>query len=190
MSQCLLHNGTPDTVARIYSKPQAFSQCRHWLSKHFPGVDQIPAASTARAAQMASEEEGSAAIGSALAGEIYGVKPIFESIQDKPNNITRFLIIARQRARPCGDDKTTIMFVTAHKPGALVDVLGVFRDAEINLSHIDKRPSGRENWEYTFFIDCDAHREDAKMVAAVDEAKAHCVSLKVLGSYPRAGGVL
>ncbi len=114
------------------------------------------------------------------------MKPLFEQIQDKPNNITRFLIIATEAARPTGEDKTSIMFVTAHKPGALVDVLGVFRDASINLSHIDKRPSGRSNWEYTFFIDCDAHHSDANMAAAIDEARTHCLSLKVLGSYPRA----
>ena len=82
------------------------------------------------------------------------------------------------------------MFVTAHKPGALVDVLGVFRDAEINLSHIDKRPSGRTNWEYTFFIDCDGHRDDPVMIEAMKEAAAHCVSLKAIGSYPRAKRIL
>ena len=82
------------------------------------------------------------------------------------------------------------MFATAHKPGALVDVLGVFRDAEINLSHIEKRPSGRENWEYTFFIDCDGHLSDERMRVAIEDARAHCVSLKTLGSYPRAQRVL
>jgi len=71
-----------------------------------------------------------------------------------------------------------------------VDVLGVFRDAGINLSHIDKRPSGRTNWEYSFFIDCDAHRADARMGEAVEGARRHCVSLKVLGSYPRAERIL
>jgi len=173
---------------------------------------------------------GSAAIGSALAGEIYGVNLIFEKIEDKPNNITRFLIItgsagvppAASRGVPSpgisrtADDavagegphaatnsgvgtlrtarstscKTTLMFATADKPGALVDVLGVFRDAAINLSHIEKRPSGRVNWEYTFFIDCEGHEEEPRVRAAIDEARRHCLSLKVLGSYPRAVRVL
>ena len=82
------------------------------------------------------------------------------------------------------------MFATAHKPGALVDVLAVFRESGINLSHIDKRPSGRVNWEYTFFIDCDAHQDEAHMRQAIDDATAHCVSLKVLGSYPKAQRIL
>jgi chorismate mutase/prephenate dehydratase len=99
-------------------------------------------------------------------------------------------VLSREAALPSGDDKTTIMFVTAHKPGALVDVLNVMRDAGINLSHIDKRPSGKTNWEYTFFIDCDRHRDDETMVGAIDAATDHCVSLKVLGSYPRAERIL
>ncbi|MHC4828235.1 MAG: prephenate dehydratase, partial [Planctomycetota bacterium] len=129
-------------------------------------------------------------IGSALAGELYGVNQLFEQIQDKPNNITRFLVIGREAALPSGDDKTTLLFVTADKPGALVDVLAVFRDAEINLSHIEKRPSGRTNWEYTFFIDCEGHRGDTKLASALAGARSHCVSLKVLGSYPRARRIL
>ncbi len=190
VSHTLLANVPANAIERIYSKPQVFSQCRRWLSAHYPNVEQIHTASSASAVQRAAGEAGAAAIGSELAGEIYGVKPLFQSIQDKANNITRFLVIGREQAEPSGDDKTSIMFVTAHKPGALVDVLGVFRDAGINLSHIEKRPSGRMNWEYTFFIDCEGHRSEQMMIDAIEEARAHCVSLKVLGSYPRAQRVL
>ena len=190
VSQTLLTNCQPNEIKRIYSKPQIFSQCRQWLSKHYPEAELISMASSSAAVRHTANEANAAAIGSELAGEIYGVKPLFEHIEDKPNNVTRFLIIATEAALPTGEDKTSIMFVTAHKPGALVDVLGVFRDASINLSHIDKRPSGRSNWEYTFFIDCDAHRGDENMAAAIEEAHSHCVSLKVLGSYPRAQRIL
>ncbi len=186
VSQTLLTNCQPNEIKRIYSKPQVFSQCRQWLSKQYPEAELVPMASSSAAVRHAADEANAAAIGSELAGEIYGVKPLFEHIEDKPNNITRFLIIATEAALPTGEDKTSIMFVTAHKPGSLVDVLGVFRDASINLSHIDKRPSGRSNWEYTFFIDCDAHHSDENMAAAIEEARSHCVSLNVLGSYPRA----
>ena len=188
--QTLLANCAPKEITRIYSKPQVFAQCRRWLAGQYPGVEQVPTLSSSRAVQQAAGEPGAAAIGSTLAGEIYGVKPLFEQIQDKANNITRFLIIGRESAQPTGEDKTSIMFVTAHKPGALVDVLGVFRDAEVNLSHIDKRPSGRTNWEYTFFIDGDRHRDDPAMAKAIEEARGHCLSLKVLGSYPRAARIL
>ena len=190
VSHCLLANCEPPDVQRIYSKPQIFDQCRRWLANRFPGIGLVATASSAEAVKTASQESGAAAIGSELAGEIYNVKRIYEKIQDKPNNITRFLVISNQPAERSGNDKTTLMFVTAHKPGALVDVLTVFRDREINLSHIDKRPSGRTNWEYTFFIDCEAHRTDEHMIAAIQEAETHCRTIQVLGSYPRAVRVL
>lgn len=190
VSHALLSNWPANEITHIYSKPQVFSQCRRWLSQHYPAVPQLPTTSSSAAVRQAAGEPGAAAIGSLLAGEIYSVKPLFESIQDKSNNITRFLIIGREDARPTGDDKTTLMFVTSHKPGALVDVLAVFRDAGINLSHIDKRPSGKNNWEYTFFVDCDRHCDEPEMATAIDAAQPHTLSLAVLGSYPRAQRVL
>ncbi len=190
VSQTLLANCLPNEIHRVCSKPQVFSQCRRWLAKHYPDADLVPTTSSSAAVMQAASQANTAAIGSELAGEIYGVKPLFQGIQDKPNNITRFLIIGQESALASGNDKTTIMFVTAHKPGALVDVLGVIRDAGINLSHIDKRPSGKSNWEYTFFIDCDRHQSDVGMAKAIEAAREHCVSLTVLGSYPRAEQVL
>jgi chorismate mutase/prephenate dehydratase len=190
ISHCLLTNCEPDEIEKIYSKPQIFEQCHRWLADRYPQAQLIPTASSAAAVRQASQESRAAAIGSELAGEIYGVGRLYEKIQDHPNNITRFLVIGTESALPTGQDKTTLMFVTAHKPGALVDVLTVFRDRDINLSHIDKRPSGRENWEYTFFIDCEAHQDEASMRAAIEDAKSHCLSLKVLGSYPQATRVL
>ncbi|MEM7228304.1 MAG: prephenate dehydratase [Planctomycetota bacterium] len=190
VSHTLLSNSAPTEITRIYSKPQIFGQCRQWISKQYPQAELIPTASSSAAVQQAVKEADAAAIGSVLAGELYGAKPLFESIQDKGNNITRFLIIAKEHAQASGEDKTSIMFVTSNKPGALVDVLQVFRDAGINLTHIDKRPSGRTNWEYTFFIDCEAHRDDEVMQRAVEDAGEHCLSLTILGSYPQAKGIL
>jgi chorismate mutase/prephenate dehydratase len=196
----LLANCPPDKIRRIHSKPEVFSQCRHWLATQFPQAELLPAASSSKAVQTAIEENkvaesigaepGAAAIGSELAGKIYGLETLFEKIEDKPNNITRFFIISQQHAKRSGDDKTSIMFNTADKPGALVEVLKVLEAAGINLSHIDKRPSGRENWQYTFFIDAAGHREDPVMRGAIEEASKHCKDLVVLGSYPRSTRIL
>jgi chorismate mutase/prephenate dehydratase len=190
VSHHLLGNAEPVRIRRIYSKPQVFDQCRRWLATQYPEAELIPCASSAAAVKQAVDESDAAAVGSALAAEIYGAKILFENIQDKPNNITRFLIIAKQSTEPSGDDKTTLMFATAHKPGALVDVLSVFRNAGINLSHIEKRPSGRENWEYTFFVDLEGHRREARIETAIREADRHCRALRVLGSYPRAKRII
>ena len=190
VSHCLLANCDREDITRLASKPQVLAQCRKWIRQHLPNAELIPTASSAAAVEMAANESGIAAIGARLAASIYAVNVLAERIGDKPNNITRFLVLGRQRPLPTGTDRTSIMFVTKHAPGALVDVLAIFRDADVNLSHIDKRPSGRENWEYTFFIDADAHRDDPVMAEAINKASEHCVLLRVLGSYPRAEGVL
>jgi len=95
-----------------------------------------------------------------------------------------------QPLRISGDDKTSVMFTTTHEPGALVQVLRAFADSGINLTHIDKRPSRRENWSYTFFLDAQGHRDEPAMAAAIDSARRHCQDLFVLGSYPRATRIL
>ncbi|MBL8746195.1 MAG: prephenate dehydratase [Phycisphaerae bacterium] len=192
----LLSSCEPREVRKILSKPEVFDQCRNWLATQFPKAEQVAAPSTSRAVQLVLEEFekdpacGLAAIASPLAGQIYGLDVLFEKIEDNPNNVTRFAVISKQAAKPSGDDKTSIMFETADKPGALVSVLRVFEEAGINLTHIDKRPSGRVNWTYTFFIDAQGHQDDPKVTAAITDARTHCQHLTVLGSYPRARRIL
>ena len=182
----LLATGAWEQIKTIYSKPEVFSQCRQWLSNMAKDRQVEPAASTSRAAEMAAQQPGVAAIGSTLAGRLYGLRTLFENIEDNPDNVTRFFVIARESARRSGDDKTAIMFTTAHSPGALARVLDVFRDNGVNLTDVEKRPSKKVNWEYYFFIDAQGHADDPAMQSAIGEAKKHCLQLTVLGSYPRA----
>ncbi|MEE9211308.1 MAG: prephenate dehydratase [Phycisphaeraceae bacterium] len=186
----LLANCEPQRITKVYSKPEAFSQCRKWLSVQLRQADRVPVASSSRAAELASEERNAAAIGSSLAAELYGLKTQFANIEDNPNNVTRFFVISHQSPKPTGDDKTAIMFTTEHKAGALTSVLDVFRDHGLNLTHIDKRPSKRVNWEYYFFIDLLGHQSDPPVNKAIDAARKHCLQLNVLGSFPRARDVL
>lgn len=187
----LLANCKPEQVVRIYSKPEAFSQCRNWLATQYPKADLIPAESTAAAVRHAKSEiesspgSGVAAIGSSLAGEIYGLHSLFEQIEDRQGNITRFLILSKSQTEASGNDKTSLMFTSDDRPGSLVDVLAVFKRAGINLTHIDKRPSKEINWDYTFFVDALGHCNEPKFAEVIGEARAHCKALTVLGSYPR-----
>lgn len=182
----LLANCEAPEIKRIYSHPQALAQCARWLSAQFPKAERIACSSSSRAVETVAGEPGSAAIGSLLAGQLYGVRVQFENIEDNANNTTRFYVIGHQRTQPTGDDKTSLLFTTEHKPGALVEVLSVFHKHGINLTHIDKRPSQRVNWEYCFFVDLVGHEEDFKVAGAILEARRHCVQLSVLGSFPRA----
>ena len=102
----------------------------------------------------------------------------------------RFLVISRESSRASGDDKTSMVFSTAHKAGALVDVLEVFKKYDVNLTNIESRPSKKRQWEYYFFVDFLGHRSDENVIKAMDEARKHCLQLSVLGSFPRAREVL
>jgi len=182
----LLANCPLKKIEKIYSKPEVFAQCRKWLSATFKDTETIAVASTARAAQLATEEQGTAAIGSVIAAELYGLKIIYENIEDIANNVTRFLVIGTEDARPTGEDKTAMLFSTSHKAGALADVLDVFKRYNINLTNIESRPSKKREWEYYFFMDFLGHRTDENVQRGITEARKHCLQLSILGSFPRA----
>lgn len=202
----LVGNCPPSAVRRIHSKPEVFEQCRVWLATQYPKAELVPEVSSSTGVRLAASkgpDDGVAAIGSVLAAEIYGVSVLFENIEDQTSNITRFVVLSRQKAQAspkpeavpgagphASNDKTSLMFATLNEPGALVNVLSVFQRAGINLSHIDKRPSGRVNWQYTFFIDAEGHIDDPWFAAAVQQAKGLCRELHVLGSYPRSRRIL
>ena len=107
------------------------------------------------------------------------------NIEDVTNNITRFVVISPESAKRTGEDRTSMMFTTSHKAGALVDVLNVFARHGLNLTNIDTRPSKRRNWEYYFYVDAEGHAEDENFRKALGEARSHCGELHVLGSFPR-----
>ena len=182
----LLSHVAPDAIRRVYSKPEVFAQCRRWLSAQLGEAERISVASSSKAAELAAGDEQGAALASTLAAELYGLPVQFQNVEDNPHNVTRFLVVARESAKPTGDDKTAMMFTTAHQPHALATVLDVFGRHGINLTHIDKRPSQRANWEYYFFVDCIGHQTDDAVRAAIEEARGHCLQLTVLGSFPRA----
>ncbi len=166
---------------------EALDQCQVWLSKNCPDADLVPYASTAAAvelAYLADPIDGIAAVGSSQAGEYYGWAPRFEGIESKSENVTRFLILSRAETEPTGNDKTSVMFTCADRPGSLVDILGVFKRNSINLSHIEKRPSQEFGSEYTFFVDMQGHARNAHTAEILGEIRAHCKSLYVLGSFP------
>ena len=186
----LLANCALESVEKIYSKPEVFAQCRNWLSATFKEAKTVPVASTARAAQMASQEDGAAAIGSTVAAELYGLNVVCENIEDITNNVTRFLVTAREDAKATGEDKTAILFSTAHKAGALADVLDVLKQYDINLTNIESRPSRKREWEYYFFMDFIGHRTEEKVQKGLEEARKHCLQLSILGSFPKAKELL
>lgn len=179
-----------EEIEVVYSKTEAFMQCQRWLGQTGLGTKISPAPSTSRAAEMAAGQPKAGAIGSRLAANLYGLTLLAENIEDNPNNATRFFVLGKDQTKPTGRDRTSLMFVTAHRAGALVEVLLVLQRAGVNMTMLTSRPSQKADQEYNFFVDVDGHESDAALSQALSEARTHCKTLHVLGSYPIAAEVL
>jgi chorismate mutase/prephenate dehydratase len=173
-------------IRRVYSKPQALSQCRSWLSKNVPYAQLIEVSSTAAAVKLAQQEPGAGAVASRHAAVHFGVPILFQSIEDHPNNETRFAVVGPKESAKTGHDKTAIMFRVAHNPGALVSVLEVFKQSKINLTWIESFPARGPKPSYLFFVDFEGHIEDPKIKRVLTTLEELCEELSVLGSFPMA----
>jgi chorismate mutase/prephenate dehydratase len=185
VSQNLMAIGSRDQIRRIYSKAEVFGQCRRWLHQHMPGIEQLPASSTAKAAEMASKDATCGALASKLAASMYGLSILAHDVEDVVGNTTRFLVIGKACGTRTTSDKTSIVFAVKHKVGALHDALGAFKRNKLNMSKIESRPSRTKAWEYHFFVDVDGHQDDLRVKRALKALSAHCNSMTVLGSYPK-----
>ena len=130
----------------------------------------------------------SAAVSAAIAGEtaahIYGLKVVSRSIEDRPDNTTRFFVIGRELFPASGHDKTSLLMSVKDKPGALYELLTPFAEQGLSMTKIESRPARTGKWEYVFFVEVEGHIEDPRMSGAIAAAAARAAELKVLGSYP------
>ena len=118
------------------------------------------ASSNAEAARQAVENPGIAAIAGEMAAERYGLRILSTSIEDQPDNKTRFLVLGNQSVAPSGDDKTSILVSVRNEPGALLRVLEPFESEGLSLTRIETRPARSGDWSYVFFIDFDGHETE------------------------------
>jgi len=184
VDQNLLSKSKMNEIKRVYSHPQGLAQCQGWIRKNLPQAEVVAVSSTSAAAEKASKEKNTAAIASKLAAEEYGLNVLAAKIQDQSTNRTRFLVVGNLKPKQTGKDKTSLLFVVHHKPGALYDSLGVFNKYNLNMTKIESRPIKGRLWEYAFFVDFQGHKEDSKVIKAFSELKEHTLLLKILGSYP------
>jgi prephenate dehydratase len=184
---CLIANpGTSNSeITAAYSHPQALAQCRAYLQKK--GLEPIPTYDTAGAVKLVKQEKmmQAAAIASKRAANIYGMRILEESIEDKKNNYTRFLILSKVQSKPTGHDGTSIIFSVRHTPGALYDILKEFAKRRINLTKIESRPTKEVPWEYNFYVDFEGHSHDKEIRELIKAVKKKTLFIKILGSYKR-----
>lgn len=170
----------------VYSHAQSLGQCSGWLNDHLPGAERMAVASNAEAARLAAAHEDAAAIAGERAADLFGLAIVAAGIEDVTGNTTRFLVLSKDAAPPSGKDKTSLAIYVRNKPGALLELIEPFARLGVGLCKLESRPAKSGNWEYVFFVDLEGHREDARVAEALQEAKGHALSLKVLGSYPTA----
>jgi prephenate dehydratase len=187
-----LPGATIDDIERVYSHIQALGQAERFLRTRRWNL--LTTYNTAGAGKFVVEQgdRAAAAVLSRRAATAFGLTILAGSIQDVPDNRTRFLILATDAAPPdapaeddVGPFRTTLAFGVRNEPGTLLRALRVFADRSINLSKLESRPSRAAAWEYVFWADLDAHRADPNCAAAIDELAAVATMVRVLGSYRR-----
>ncbi|SMN15637.1 Chorismate mutase I / Prephenate dehydratase [uncultured Candidatus Thioglobus sp.] len=171
-------------IKTIYAHQQALDQCQRWLANHYPNVALKEVSSNALAARIVKDEVGAAAIASEAALSLYGLERIAKNIEDRTGNTTRFLILSKEFVEPSGEDKTSILVVTKHESGALLDLLEPFKDQGINMVQLARHPIPGVKWEYLFLIDIEGHQDNVKVKSALAEVDNRVQKMSILGSYP------
>ena len=168
-------------IKTVYSHPQALAQCERYLKDL--GVTVEAVYDTAGGAKLVAEQKlaGAAALASRRAADVFGLEVIQEAVQDYEYNITRFFVIGG--ALPTDADKTTIVFALPSTPGSLFKALSVFALRDINLSKLESRPIRGRPWEYLFYVDIDARRDDLACARALTQLGEFAKWSRVLGTY-------
>jgi prephenate dehydratase len=177
-----------EDVKSVRSYVHALAQVRSFI--HERGLETVQTTSTSQAAHdVAESSEPWGAVGSSLAGELFGLHVVAADIEDHPDNATRFVLVGRDDvAAPTGHDRTTIVcFQDADRPGSLYAMLGRFAARDINLTKLESRPTKQALGDYCFVIEFEGHVADDVVADCLADLQAHLARVKFLGSYPVTG---
>ena len=175
---------TLDGITEIYSHQQAINQCARYL-EGMPHVKVTPVTNTAEAARMVAESGRTdvAALSSRACASLYGLSVLARQVNDSDNNYTRFACITKDLQVFPGADRTSLMMVAPHEPGALYKVLARFYALDINLTKLQSRPILGQDFEFMFYFDLDASVYSPEFASLVCELEDFCDDFKYLGTY-------
>ena len=173
-----------ESIRHIYSHEQAINQCGDFLGS-LKGVAVHSCENTAVAAQMVAESDGAdvAAIASRSSAEIYGLDALAKNVQDQGNNYTRFAVIAKDLVIYPGADRSSLMIVVNHEPGALYKVLAKFYDLDINIIKLESRPIPDRDFEFMFYFDVQCPAAAPEFLTLMRSLEEACEEYRYLGSY-------
>ena len=171
-------------IKTVYSHPQGLKQCAQFFEAH-PEIEAVAVSNTAVAAQLvqAMGKRDTAAVASAYAGQIYGLKVLIPALNYRAENTTRFLVIGKEKLYLEGAKTVSLMMETKHEAGALYHVLGALYGEGINLLRLAARPVPEISWAYRFFLDCAGSLEDAAVQRALREVERLSTNLRILGCF-------
>ena len=174
-----------EDIRYILSHSQALQQCRQFLKDNYPHIQLINCNSSSEACFIAKEKgKEYGAIANRQAGELSKLNVILSDLQDNEFNQTRFIVIGNEKAKPTGNDKTSIAFsLRDDSPGSLFKVLEIFANNQINLTRIESRPAKAEIGKYVFYIDLIGHVMEPKVSEVLGMIEKYISYLKVFGSY-------
>lgn len=180
-----------DKIETVATHPHAEAQVRRWLIGKLPSARVELVGSTAAAAQAVARGEYDAAIGAAVAAELYELDVLAHDIADTAGAVTRFVLLTPSAPPPprSGNDRTTLAaFLREDHSGALLEILSEFASRGVNLTRIESRPTKGRIGQYCFSIDCEGHIADERVGDAVAALHRICADVRYLGSYPRRDG--
>ena len=171
-------------IKEIYSHEQAINQCGEFLQS-LEGITVVPVANTAIAAEMVANSGRTdvAALSSRTCAELYGLSCLRSCVQDSDNNHTRFICISKKLEIYPGADKTSIMMVLPHKPGALYKIMARLYTLGINVTKLESRPIPNREFEFMFYFDLETSIYSEEFVQLICELDELCEEFKYLGSY-------
>ena len=183
--QLLSQSGDAVEVVKIYGAAPAIAACERQLRSRYPDAIVVDVQSGQAAAHFAIGDDQSAALGSALLRELFGLKLIDDRLEDDSDVVTRFGIVGNQLPSRTGQDRTVLAMAPGDEPGALHRALQPLAARQINLTRVESRPSTGTEWHHVFFLEMDGHLTDRAILTAVEELRRIARYAKVLGSYPR-----
>ncbi len=174
-----------DEITTVLSQGPAIAQCELWLEQHMPQAHIEEKHDTAESVRYVTQhiDKPLAAIAGKHAAELYGGTIIAGPINDDTHNYTRFFLIGNDARVPADATKTSIILETNHQPAALYRALGVFADANINLSKLDSHPIANDQRHYSFYIDFEARLDERLEQEVFTALRAQGCSITTLGSY-------
>ncbi|MGL5253742.1 MAG: prephenate dehydratase [Brevinema sp.] len=179
---CGIRGSSVKGIRKIYSHPQAISQCGAFL-KSLDKAEAIEASNTAAAARIVAEHANpnEAAIASRRAASLYGLEVLQPDIHTTEGNRTRFAIVSASAGSEQAG-KISTAFTLHHKPGALYSVLKILEEAGLNMTKLESRPIPERPWEYIFYLDFETPNEPSSVISALKEV---CLSFFMLGIYQK-----